>query len=254
MAMPRALRVAVAVAGISSAALALGFVLEWDRVTDLWPWPDGRYSYLFVGSILAAVAGAAVLVWRENDLGVLPPGALNLTVTLGGQSAFLLTQGYPAEGLVLGAGAVANAGVWWWTRRLEPRDRTPLPRPARMAFVVFVVALVAAGGALLLGAEHVFPWPLDEDSAVMFGWIFLGDACFFAYGAARPFRAYARPQLLAFLAYDLVLIGPFLALADDVQSGHGASLVVYTAVLIASAAVAVWYLAVDPTTRLRSAT
>lgn len=255
--LPPVLRVAVSVAGVVSGVLALGFVLQWSAVTDLWPWPDGRYSYLFLGSIFAAIAAAAVVVWWSDDIAVLAPGALNLTVTLGGQCVYLLVLFRREErsallltALVLGAGAVANAGVLWWSRTRVPRDRTPLPTGARVAFVVFTVALVAAALALIVGAAGVFPWALQRESAVMFGLVFLGDACFFAYAVARPLWVLARAQLAAFLAYDLVLIGPFLGLADDVADGHALSLVVYTSVLVVSAAIAVWYLAFDGTTRI----
>ncbi len=256
-AMPRPVRTAVLAGGIASALLAAGFVLRWSAVTELWPWPDGRYSFLFVGSILAAVAAAVAWIWWVDDVGMLAPGALNLTVTLGGSAAHLARLAGRRDesdllvtAVVLGAGAVASAALWWWTRRFEPRDDRPLPTAARVAFVAFTVALVAAGIALITGAERLFPWELRDDTAVLFGWIFLGDACFFAYGVVRPRWAYAGPQLLAFLAYDLVLLGPFLALAGDTAAGHGTSLVAYTAVLVASALVAVWFLLVEPRTKV----
>lgn len=255
--LPPTIRIGLLLSGLVAVVLAFGFVLEWSAVTDLWPWPDGHYSYLFLGSIFAAVAAAVAVVLWSDDIGVLAPGALNLTVTLGGQSLYLLVLYRREErsellvaALVLGVGALSNAGVLWWSRGRVPRDLTPLPTGCRVAFVAFTVALVATGLALVLGADRVFPWVLSRETAVMCGLIFIGDACFFAYAVARPLWTLARAQLAAFLAYDLVLIGPFLGLADDVADGHGLSLVVYTCVLVVSGAIAVWYLTLTPSTRM----
>ncbi|HYF46578.1 MAG TPA: hypothetical protein VD926_10240, partial [Acidimicrobiales bacterium] len=135
--MPRALRAGVLVATVAAALLAVGFVTSWSPVTDLWPWPDGRYSHLFVGSVLAAMAAAATWTWWADDVGMLAPGALNLAVLFGGQAAYLLTLDEGAHvgtSAVLGAAAVLNAGLWWWSRRFEVRDPRPLPREVRLAF------------------------------------------------------------------------------------------------------------------------
>jgi len=258
--MPVALRAGVLVATGVAGLLAIGFVAQWSVVTDLWPWPDGRYSHLFVGSVLAAMTAAALWTWWADDVGMLAPGALNLAVLFGGQAAYLVSlDGREEDGdlvgtaVVFGLAALVNAGVWWWSRRYDVSDPRPAPPGARLAFGLFTAALVVAGGALVLGADRVFPWPLREDSAVMFGWVFLGDACFFAHALVRPRWALVGPQLLAFLVYDLVLLPPFLALADDVAPGHGTSFVLYTTVLVLSAAIAVWFLAGDRRTRLRAA-
>jgi hypothetical protein len=56
-------------------------------------------------------------------------------------------------------------------------------------------------------------------------------------------------QLLSFLAYDLVLIGPFLKLFGTVDPTLRLNLIVYFAVLVFSAAVAIYYLFIHPQTR-----
>jgi hypothetical protein len=223
-----------------SAVIGVGFVLEWGWATGLWPWPDSRYSYLFVGSIALAVAAATVGVLLVDDRAALTPGLLNVAVMLGGQAGYLVTQEEAGTAAVLGLIAVASVACWWRNLWLVPRDLRPLPGVVRASLGVFVVVLVASGLVLVLDAGDIFPWDLRPDTAVLFGWIFLGDACFFAYGVVRPYPAYAVPQLLAFLAYDLVLIGPFLARFDD--DDHRTRLILYTAVLVFSAAVAVGYL------------
>ncbi len=54
-----------------------------------------------------------------------------------------------------------------------------------------------------------------------------------------------------FLAYDLVLIVPFLKHFATVNAAHRPSLVVYTAVLVYSGVLAAYYLFVHASTHLR---
>ena len=65
----------------------------------------------------------------------------------------------------------------------------------------------------------------------------------------RPNWHNALGQLLSFLAYDLVLIIPFVGLLDTIEPGRFINLAVYTAVLIYSAGLAVYYLFINPQTR-----
>ena len=81
------------------------------------------------------------------------------------------------------------------------------------------------------------------------GWLFLGSAVYFAWGFFRPSWHNARGQLLAFLAYDLVLIPPYTFLFSTVQPEHVTSLRIYMAVRIYSSLLAVYYLFIDKRTR-----
>ena len=96
----------------------------------------------------------------------------------------------------------------------------------------------------------IFPWALDPKSSVVFGCIFLGDAFYFLYGLFRPRWHNALGQLLSFLAYDLVLIFPFLALFKTVKPEYQLNLIVYVAVLLYSGALAVYYLFINTGTRV----
>ena len=95
----------------------------------------------------------------------------------------------------------------------------------------------------------VFPWDLNPDSSVVFGCIFLGDAFYFLYALLRPRWGNAFGQLLSFLAYDLVLIVPFVLLIDTVKPDRIFGLIVYITVLLYSGGLAVYYLLIDPQTR-----
>jgi hypothetical protein len=248
------LRYATVLGGLVILALALGFIFQLPFAVNLWPWPDGRYSYLFIGSILAAVSAAAFWIGWTGEFGALPAGSLNIFVIAATTSVYffqLARNGRP-ELVPLGitglSSAVVSGAAFLWSRRLPLADARPTPALVRVSFGIFTASLIFAGGALILRAP-IFPWTLNPDSSVIFGCIFLGDAFYFLYGLLRPRWHNALGQLLSFLAYDLVLIVPFLSLFKTVKPEHMLSLVVYVAVLVYSGVVAMYFLFIHSPTR-----
>jgi hypothetical protein len=69
--------------------------------------------------------------------------------------------------------------------------------------------------------------------------MFLGAALYIVYGLIRPVWANAAGQLLGFLAYDLVLIMPFVQRLPTVAPEHRMGLIVYAAVVVYSALIAI---------------
>ena len=63
------LRILILFGGLAILALAFGFVLRIPLALSIWPWQDGRYSYLFIGSILAAVSAAAIWIGWTGEVG-----------------------------------------------------------------------------------------------------------------------------------------------------------------------------------------
>jgi hypothetical protein len=80
--------------------------------------------------------------------------------------------------------------------------------------------------------------------------MFFGAAVYFAYGLLRPLWVNAAGQLAGFLAYDLILIVPFLTRLPTTPDEHRLGLTIYTAVLIFSALLAIYYLFIHKPTRL----
>src|SRR6185436_10802764 len=74
------IRLLTFIGGLVILALAFGFIFRVPLVLRLWPWEDGRYSYLFVGSILGAASAAALWIGWTGELAVLPAGSLNIFV------------------------------------------------------------------------------------------------------------------------------------------------------------------------------
>src|SRR3972149_601688 len=75
------LRGVTLVSGLVFLVFAFGFILRLPFATATWPWEDGRYSYLFIGSILAAVSAAALWVGWTGKFGALPAASLTVFVS-----------------------------------------------------------------------------------------------------------------------------------------------------------------------------
>lgn len=238
----------ISLLGFMMFLLAFGFILRVPLVTALWPWPDGRLSYLFIGSILGAVSAAALWIGLAGEPGVLSAGALNVFVIALGTSIYFFylalregRSGLLSYGFASVLSALVSGITFLWSRRLAVDDSLPTPLPVRISFGIFVVALVLAGTGLILRAP-IFPWALNPDSSIIFGCIFIGDAFYFLHALLYPYWHNARGQLLSFLAYDLVLIGPFLQLMSTVDPALRLNLMIYIVVLLYSGALAVYFL------------
>lgn len=54
-------RVLFILTSLVTLVLAVGFFFQMDWAKATWPWPDGRLSYIFLSSILIAIA--APMLW-----------------------------------------------------------------------------------------------------------------------------------------------------------------------------------------------
>ena len=247
--MTRAQRVFIA-GGLLLLLIAGGFLFQVPQVLQAgWPWPDGRLTYIFVASILAAIAAPMLWLGMSGELAAARAGALNLTALSAPAAAYLVFLGVTRTesrlllfGLGYALGAALCAAIYRWSGGLAFRDRRRTPALVRASFALFTAVLMGVGVALVLRAPHIFPWPLHPDSSVLVGLSFLGAAVYFAAGLRLPLWANAKGQLVAFLAYDAVLIGPFLAHFAAVTPEHRTSLILYVAVLLYSAALSLTFL------------
>jgi hypothetical protein len=243
------LRITTFVGGLVILLVAFGFIYRHPFATSIWPWEDGRYSYLFV------IIPKSCHAWVTTGIGALP---VSLSLRHRPHHFHLLstriTRTRRHDSLYLGIfSAIASLATFFWSLRIPLKETRPMPKPVKVSFWIFIASLFAAGGSLILGAP-IFPWKLNPDSSVVFGCIFLGDAFYFLYGMFRPNWHNALGQLLSFLAYDLVLIVPFVGLLNTVEPDRLISLIIYTAVLIYSSGLAVYYLFINPQTRFGSQT
>ena len=244
-------RALIGVGAVANLVLALGFAFQNTWAVQLWPWETGRLSHIFLGAMLAAIGAGAAWIAVSGEAGALPAGFLNLTVALAGIGGYLVWR-VPEErtlGVAVLLLALVNLVLLVVTLRRTAPGGPRVPAVVRVSNGVFTVVLAVVGLALILGAEQVMPWPLDPDTAVVFGWIFFGDAFYFAYATARPHWDNARTQLWSFLGYDAVLLVPLAGHLTDVGDDLLLNLVVYLAVLVFSAALGLYYLVLNSRTR-----
>jgi hypothetical protein len=254
--MSKRFRLGLSVVGGVVLLFALGFLMQQRWATAFWPVPAGPLSNVFVASILAAIGVPALWIAWTDERRALAAGAIDLAITNGGITGagiwFYLTTG----NLAILATAAATAVLFLLCILLFRyghgaffRDTRPMPTAVRIAFVVFAALLAVTATALLVVRPNTFPWPLSAENSVIYGFIFYGAMAYFLYGIIYPVWGNARGQFLGFLAYDVVLIPPFLQHFATVKPEMKASLTVYTSVLVASGLLAAWYLFLDRSTR-----
>ena len=119
-------------------------------------------------------------------------------------------------------------------------------------FIIFIVALLIVGGRLVLKVPNSIPWKITPELSVVMGWMFLGAAMYFVYGLLRPSWLNSTGQMIGFLAYDIVLIVPFLSRLPTTAPENQVGLIIYTLVVIYSGLLAFYYLFLHKPTRLWS--
>jgi hypothetical protein len=240
-------------------AFAVAFFVQAPFAVNLWPFPGTTpLSFIFISSIFAS-AGAATLwaLWSKRNgafTGIfidyvailLPVGVFSLLLSREAPQ-------YANYGILCLAGAAFGAALLVWSLRYPITDPIPMPNPVRWSFVVFIGALLIVGVRMVLAVPNVIPWRVSPELSVVIGWMYLGAAAYFAYALLRPSWTNATGQLVGFLAYDVVLIGPFLTRLPTVPAEQLVSQVIYTGVVIYSGLLALYYLAVNPRTRLLGA-
>lgn len=254
------MKIAARFLGVALIILALGYALQQPWATATWMWPDGRLSYVFVGSILAAMATAILVLARREEWAAAAAGTMNCAATFGALAATLcLLRSDPAlPDLNAHTWSFAAVALWsiavavWWSQ--EPvKDPRPLPALVRYSFLAFVLLLFAVALGLFLRRPAIFPWPLKPATSLAFGSVFLGAGVYFLYGFLRPQWGIAQSQLAGFLACDLVLLGPYLNHFSTVKPAHQPSLMISLAVIVYSGLLATCFLFVNRETRLFAA-
>lgn len=243
---------------ITQIGLTAAFVLQLPFATQLWPLPDTTpMSFIFIASIFAAAAASTLWCLFAREDGALAGIALDyigifVPVTifafqlagLTGNTALILF------GIVCGMTALFGVWLFWRSQRIPFRDSRPMPILVKGSFAVFVIALIIAGGALILKTPNILPWRVTPEFGVMSGWFFLGAAAYFTYALLRPAWANSAGQLAGFLAYDVILIVPFLQRLPTIAPELQTSLYIYIAVVVYSGLLAIYYLFINRETRV----
>ncbi len=240
------------------AFVGVGFALSWSFITDLWIFPyTSTLSFVFIGSIFVAAAASTLWCVLMDEMGALLGVGLDYFTILLPVSIFLSAFRFFTETGVTSAadskiftfailsliGALFGIIIIVIARRTPIRDTRPQPKLVRYSFVIFIIALCIVGGALVLKMPNVLPWSVTPQVSVIYGWMFLGAAVYFAYSLVRPSWGNSGGQLAGFLAYDLVLILPFLSrFSTDIPANFVSGHILYTVVVVYSAVLSVFFL------------
>jgi uncharacterized membrane protein YidH (DUF202 family) len=223
---------------------------------DRHPTLDGLIP-IFLASITASITASLLWIGFSGDPGAVTGGAIDLAVFYVGLIIYQLISlqhgsQHPLAGVLLCSVAViVSLAIFLRFRHTPIGNRRPMPLPVRISFGVFVAVLLLVGIALLLQVPNVFAWTLNPASSALVGCFFLGSSCYFLYGLIFPRWYNTCGQLWSFLAYDLVLIVPFLLHFATVSSAQLPSLIVNTTFLVYSGALAIYYLLIKKETRSR---
>jgi hypothetical protein len=265
--MGRNVRGLLAVVATGQALLAILFVLQVPWATALWPFAGtGEMSYIFVASIFLAAAAAVawcLVMGSDRAMAGIALDYIVITAPLGVLSLMAALDEGSLQAAVFGVLCLTTLafGVWMlrWALSRPWLSASPTPAPVTLAFVVFVVVLVIVGTLLILGTPGILPWAITPQLSVLYGCMFLGAAAYFGYGLVDRRWENAGGQLAGFLAYDIVLLIPFVVrIASGSPSYYGSSseplrlnLLLYTAVVLLSGVLAAYYLFIHGPTRMR---
>jgi hypothetical protein len=254
----RTIRLIMLIAAVGQIIVAIGFFAQMSWTTVFWPfdYPESL-SFIFMASIAGAAAASQLwCLYTREDAGFAGIG-LDYVAIFGPLVAlcYYKYSRIPDKDylvvIVAGiAGVIFGLVLFFWARRFSFHQTQPTPRPVRIAFGIFVVALFLLGTSLVLKTDNIMPWKLDDDASILYGWFFIGAALYFIYALLRPVWGNAGGQLSGFLVYDLVLIIPFLLHFQTVKPALTINLIIYILVLVGSGALAFYYLFINPATRL----
>jgi hypothetical protein len=235
---------------------AIAFFFQLPFAKALWPFPGTTpLTYIFVASIFAAAAASTLWAVSTGKPATLAGIFLDYFTILTPLSilAFRLSaedSAFLSFAILCAVSALFGLALLLWSLRFPLDPDPPMPALVRWSFVVFVLALLIVSIRLILQVPNVIPWTITPDISLFVGWIFLGAATYFAYGLLRPSWWNSAGQLFGFLAYDVVLIVPFLQRLPTVSPEHRVGLYIYTAVVIYSGLLAIYYLFINGRTRV----
>jgi len=256
--MPKAMRYLLLFICAVQFFFALAFFLQLPFAVDLWPFQGTTpLTFIFIASIFAAAAASTLWATASENygalagigldyLGILIPVSI-LSFQLGANSGSPALTTY---GVVCVFGAIFGLGLLLWSIRVPIDNTLPMPGLVRGSFVLFIVALLIVSVRLIMKVPNTIPWTITPDLSVVIGAMFFGAALYFVYALVRPSWANAAGQLAGFLAYDVVLIVPFLTRLPTTPPEHQVGLIIYTAVVTYSGLLAIYYLFIHKPTRL----
>jgi hypothetical protein len=231
--------------------LGVIYILQLPFAIAMWPFPAmSPLSFLLLGSLFVTLATTHVWPLFLSDNSSIPGVTLVYVCALPPIAVLGFQRGAPVFAAILLAVALLGVVLLVWSWRFTRRDVRPLPRFVRWSFVLFVITLTLSGGQLVLQRPNILPWNVTPELSILFGWAFLGSMPFFAFALYRPGWSNAGGHLLGFLVYDLILIFPFVQRLPTLSPEQFISMIVYLSVVVFSGLLSIYFLAINPETRL----
>lgn len=255
--MNRWYKMLISIFAVIQGLVGIAFAFQVSAVTSIWVFPNTTpLSFLFIGSIFVAAAASTLWVVYADEPAALTGIGLDYVVILLPVSILSLQIANGQPSLIVYAvlcliGVAYGAYMIYMGSRVPFKDKRPTPQPVRLAFVIFIVALLIVGGSLVHRNPGIMPWGMTVEQGVVYGWMFLGAASYFVYALLRPGWHNSAGQLMGFLGYDVVLILPFLnrftaPIPEQFVLGH----IIYTVVVVFSMLLAIYYLFINAPTRI----
>lgn len=237
---------------------AIAFFLQLPFAVNLWPFEGTTpLTFIFISSIFGAAAASTLWATASKNYGALAGIGLDYIAILVPVSIFSFQLGanngdpqLTTYGIACVFGSFFGLGLLLWSIRIPMDSTLPMPGFVRWSFVIFIIALLIVSTRLILKVPNVIPWKITPELSVVIGWMFLGAAMYFAYALLRPSWVNAAGQLAGFLAYDVVLIVPFLTRLPTTAPEQRIGLIIYTAVVSYSGLLAIYYLFIHRSTRV----
>ena len=238
------------------AVATIALLLQIPLFTEAFPLPDTTpMSFIFLSSILFAAFASTLWCLLTKEDGTLAGIGLDYITIFAPVvilSFQLASQNNKMILFAITCLVFTGLGVLMFiqTVKIPIRDKRPMPLVVKFSFAFFVIALVIVGGLLIFKTPNILPWRITPEFGVISGWFFLGAAGYFAYALLRPSWHNTAGQLMGFLAYDVILIIPFLQRLPTISDELRLSLFIYLAVVIYSGLLAIYYLFINTETRV----
>jgi hypothetical protein len=252
------MRIFLLLISIVQVLAAVAFFVQLPMVVNLWPFPGTTpLTFIFIASIFAAAAASTLWAAGFEHYGALAGIGLDYLIILAPVAvlSFRLgastgSPGLTSYGIFCVLGALFGLALFLWSVRIPMDTTLPMPGLVRWSFVVFIIALLIVSTQLIRQVPGIIPWAITPELSVVIGWMFMGAAAYFVYALLQPSWVNSGGQLAGFLAYDLVLIVPFLTRLPTVAPELRVQQIIYTAVVSYSGVLAIYYLFINGATRI----
>jgi hypothetical protein len=253
--------------GLVFTAFAVGFMARTPWTLKLVPLPSGTaynndtLGLMFIASMVVAWGVSSVYIGATGKLAPAVTSAINYILVFGGTGILYLQLYFQAAnpssltpllttGFVSVLVALLSIFLLWALRNEGVGDPTQMPKALRIAIGVMTLFVGMTSVSLIVFKVNLLPWGGTTVFGVVYGWLFLGTGASLLYGLVRNKWEIVASQLLAFLAYDIVLIPPFIDFFSKVQADKLPGFIMYFGFVVGSGIIAVYYLFFDARTRI----